>query len=68
MKITATLREFLEGKSLRYRGCDFRITEAIYRVGDGVYLERKGVDMGKAQVQTDDAARRLYHNLTRSQT
>lgn len=68
MKITATLEEFLRGKPLRYKGFDHRITEATYRVGDGVYLERRGEDVGKADVQTDDAAKRLYHNLTRSRT
>lgn len=65
MKISATLEEFLQGKPLRYKGADFRVTEATYRVGDGVYLERKGEDLGKAAVVEDRAATRLYHNLTR---
>lgn len=66
MKISATLEEFLQGKPLRYKGADFRVTEATYRVGDGVYLERKGEDVGKAAVSDDKSAARLYHNLTRS--
>lgn len=66
MKITATLEEFLKGASLNYRGADFKKTTATFMVGDGIYLERKGVDLGKAEVQTIAEARRVYHQLTRS--
>lgn len=65
--MTITVKEFLAGETLHYRGFDHRDTEATYRVGDGVYLERKGRNLGKAEVTNDRIARALYHNLTRSQ-
>lgn len=67
MKANVTVEEFLAGETLRYQGFDFRGTEATYRVGDGVYVERRGKELGKAEVTDDRTARVLYHNLTRKQ-
>lgn len=65
MRPNVTLEQFLQGETLRYQGFDYRGTEATYRVGDGVYVERRGRELGKADVTDDRSARALYHNLTR---
>lgn len=67
MKTNIALREFLDGESLRYPGFDFKATMATYRVGVGIFVERRGVDLGTAAVVTDKEARRFYHNATRIQ-
>lgn len=63
-----TLREFLYGETLRYRGFNRKPTEAIYIAGDGVYVEQNGEEVGKADVIDDASATRAYYNLTRGQS
>ena len=63
MSDTITLKEFLHGETLHYKGFDKKATEATYRVGVGVFIERKGKDLGTADVADDLAASRLYYNL-----
>jgi hypothetical protein len=66
MRAPPTLQEFLSGEPLRYPGYDGKQTEATYRTGDGIYIERRGVDLGKANVVEDRAAARFYANATRA--
>ncbi len=66
MRDQITLQQFLEGDSLTYRGADFKPKVATYRTGVGIFIEdKKGKDLGMAEVPTDDGATRFYHNATR---
>jgi len=60
-----SVAEFLEGETLIYAGYSGAKTEATFRVGVGILLERDGVDLGTAAVIEDRDAKRAYHNLTR---
>jgi hypothetical protein len=64
-KPNITLEEFLSGEELTYKGADWRKTQATYRSGVGIYVERDGKDLGLADVLEDRGAKRVYHNLTR---
>ncbi len=61
-----TLREFLDGRALEYRGYKQRMICA-YQIGIGVILQSmQGKVIGKVSAVDDDiAAKRLYWNLTR---
>ena len=59
------LEEFIAGETLEYLGFKFKRTEVTYRLGVGVFVSRGEEELGKAEITTDQGARRLYHNLTR---
>lgn len=60
-----TLKEFLAGEPLQYNGFKKKCV-ATYRAGIGVLVEdRRGRDLGTADVTERDEIARLYWNLTR---
>jgi hypothetical protein len=66
---TITVREFLDGEPLHYRGFDVRKKmTAVYQTGVGVIItDSKGREVGVADVvQDDEAAKRVYWNLKRN--
>ena len=63
-----TLREFLDGLPLDYKGFDKKKATCTYRVGVGVFIERGEKKLGIACVMEDTEAKRLYWNLTRTKS
>jgi len=61
-----TLKQFLEGASLKYKGPRNRVVTATFKLGDGISL-KQGRDVTKARVPDELGATRFYHNVMRGQ-
>jgi hypothetical protein len=61
-----TLREFLDGAILEYRGYKNQLLRCAYQFGVGVTVQSlRGHKLCTAAVTDDISAKRLYWNLTR---
>ena len=63
-----TLREFLSGETLEYRGWNRKKTQLTYVAGVGAHIEQSGKEVATADVVDDASATRAYYNLTRGQS
>lgn len=65
MSKKTTLKEFLAGQPLRYKGFKGRTHFAIYDKDVGISITRKDKPVGIADVRQRKMATAFYHNVTR---